>query len=424
MDSLVKKSFRILTGRGVVAVFSILFTVYFAYELPKTIFALIALYDTVVSLSKILTDLGLHYKIIREVPPIFKTERRTEAITKIIMPCTWLRAGASLVVALLYPLIILVFYDPLQQEFPELNLIYIGLLTTGHLFIENLQTITTPLFFVKQRFGANAMLEAATTLVEKIIALALYLAGGINQYFLGLLLGQAFIFLLRMVYLKDIFLGYAWFAFSYNEVRNMLVVYFPFYLRKFFRMGFVQSEQILIAALLPLEQVANFKLAKQASSFLKTYIAAFYDPLSIQLSKTLDLSKREKHKRTYFLFTIPLPVLLTLLSPWIMQLVGGPKYADSWFILSIMYFSYIIACFSGYYFTVITIFGKPTEALYRDAAAGVVGFAATFILILLFSEYGIAWGQVVSYTVLAFTGYQIAKRYTGVFSPPLTEDNK
>lgn len=417
MSSLVQKSFRILFGRGIVAVFSLLFTVYFAYELPKSIFALIALYDTIVSLSKILTDLGLHYKIIREVPALFKTERRVESITQIIMPCTWLRVGASVLVAGLYPLIILLFFQPLTRAFPDLNMGYIAFLTTIHLFIENLQSVTTPIFFIKQRFGTHSTLEAATTLVEKIFALIFYLLWDINQYFLGILLGQTLILALRIFFIKDIFSGYAWFNYRWIEIKGMLKEYFPFYLRKFFRMGFVQSEHLLIAAMLPLDQLANFKLAKQASSFLKTYIAAFYDPLSIKLAQTRDLALRRSFKRTYFLFTLPLPILLTFLSPWIMQWVGGAKYADSWFILAIMYFSYIAACFSGYYFTVISIFGKPTEALFRDALAGLVGFATTFILILFFREYGVAWGQVVSYLVLSLSGYRIARRYSESAEP-------
>ena len=120
---------------------------------------------------------------------------------------------------------------------------------------------------------------------------------------------------------------------------------------------------------------------------------------------------RKKHVRTFLLFTIPPPILLGLLSPWIMQLAGGNKYADSWPILAVLYVSYIFYSYSNLQMSVVTIFGKSTEVLYRDAIASIVGFSSTLILILIFGQYGLAWGQLIAYFTLFVAGYHISKKY-------------
>jgi O-antigen/teichoic acid export membrane protein len=144
---------------------------------------------------------------------------------------------------------------------------------------------------------------------------------------------------------------------------------------------------------------------------LRRYIQAFSDPLIVKLSRTRDISVRQKYIHTYMAFTIPPPIILALLSPWIMPLMGGQKYADAWFILAIVFAAYIFSALSILQLTIISIFGKPTEFLMRDAIGGVAGLLATFLFILAFGEYGIAWGQLVSYAILFVVGYRIANRY-------------
>ncbi len=417
MSGLVKKSFRILLGRGAVSGLSLLFTMFFAYELPKSIFALIALYDTAVSLSKVLTDLGLHFKVIRDATGLYYSDDRKKALSTVIQPCCLLRLIVSAAVALLFGGILLVFKDSLQESFPDLNIGYIILLATCHLFIENVQVILTPVYAVVQRFGTNSFLESLTLLLESVFAVALYLYFGINQYFLGILCGQLVTFGFRYYFVREFFSDWKGVRLNRTYVVSVLKEYFPFYLRKFFRVGINNAEHLIIVALLPLEQLANFKLAKKGSTFLKQYIAAFTDPLIIRFAKSGDVSHRRKYARTFLWFTIPVPILLALLSPWIMPVLGGEKYADSWMILGVLYFSYVFHSLAALQLSVISVFGKPTEFLMRDAIGGVMGLVATVVFILLLQENGIAWGQLVSAVVLYIAGYRIAKKYIYTASP-------
>jgi O-antigen/teichoic acid export membrane protein len=419
MSDLVKKSFRILLGRGVVSALSLLFTMFFAYELPKSIFALIALYDTAVSLSKVFTDLGLHFKVIREATILYYSEERTKAIKTIIQPCSLMRLIVSAFVALVFGGLLFIFKDGLQESFPDLNIAYIIVIASCHLFLENIQVILTPVYAVVQRFGTNSFLESLTLLLESVFAVALYLYFGINQYFLGILCGQLITFGLRYYFVREIFSNWSKVRLSRSYMFSVLKEYFPFYLRKFFRVGINNGEHLIIVALLPLEQLANFKLAKKGSSFLKQYISAFTDPLIIRLAKSRDLAHRRKYAGTFLWFTIPVPIILALLSPWIMPLLGGKKYADSWFILGVLYFSYVFHSLAALQLSVISVFGKPTEFLLRDAIGGVIGLIATLVFVLLMQENGIAWGQLVSAAVLYIAGYRIAQKYIYAASPVL-----
>lgn len=411
MSSLVQKSFRILLGRGTVSVFSLLFTAFFAYELPKAVFALIALYETAVGLSKVLMDLGLHYHIIREAPRLYSSDRREEAIRTIIMPSSLLRFIASVLVMLIFTVICFLFFPALKETFPDIDFKYVIIIASFHLWITNIEQVTMTIFSVRQQFGADAFLESAAGLLENMFAMVGLLFFGIDHYFTGILIAITFVVIIRLYLLRDLLFPFQCDRMSITGIQSLLKTYFPFYVRKFFRLGFTQGQYLLIAGMLPLEQLANYKVARKFSGFLRNYIQAFSDPLVIKLSKSRDVRHRKEFTKTFLLFTIPVPILLTFASPWIMSVLGGPKYEDSWFILTIMYASYVFYALSALQFTVISVFGKPMEFLMRDVVGGLVGLSTTFVLIILFKEYGIAWGQLVSYAVLFVLGFHIANRY-------------
>ncbi len=402
---------RILLGRGSVGILMILSTVYFAYELSKSIFALIALYETAVSLSRVLIDLGLHFRVLREAPPLLYSGKRDEAIRKIILPSCFLRLLASILTVVLFVGSTWLVKPWLTVQFPELDIEFIIGMTAIHMMLTMIEAITTSVFSVMQKFGIDAFLDSGSALLESVLALLLYVQFGVEYYFVGITLGIGIMVAVRFFVLWDILSDIPQMEFSWSEARVTLKAHFPFYLRRFFRVGFTQAEQLLIPFLLSLNQLASFKVAKKLSGFLRNYVQAFADPLLIKLSKSRDLKDRKKYIRTFLLFTVPLPVGLTSLSPWIMKYLGGPKYEDAWLMLAVIYVSYIFYSLSSLQFVVVSVFGKPTETLYRDMIGGIVGLVGTLVCILLFAEYGIAWGQLISYVVMYIIGWRIAQRH-------------
>lgn len=412
MNSLVKQSLRILLGRASVSGIGLLFTVYFAYELPKNLFALIALYSTAASFTQVMIDLGLSAKMVREAPALMNDKSKfAETVRQVVMPSILLRLSAAVVTCVIMVLFLQLMEGPLSAEFTSLNVQFIILLAPISMFFENGSTTMASIFQVQRRFGLDSFLTSAATLLEMIFATILYIHYGMNQYFTGVLAAQAAIFFIRTYLIRDVLRHFRLKEMSIIKSKAILKEYWPYYLRRFFRFGLLQGEQLLVVILLPLAQLADFNLAKRLSKYLKFYSDAFSNPLTIKLARSSDLLFRKKHVRTFLYFTIPPPLVMSLLSPWIMQLAGGAKYAGSWPILAILYASYIFYGYSNLQMAVVTIFGKGTEVLYRDVLGSVVGLTATLILILTFGQYGLAWGQLIAYFTLFVAGYHVSKKY-------------
>ena len=348
MSSLVKQSLRILLGRAGVSAISLLFTVYFAYELPKNLFALIALYSTAASFTQVMIDLGLSAKMVREAPSLLKAgSNPEEAVRTVIMPSVLLRFFAAFVVCLTMITFLQMMEGLLSAEFSTLNVEFIILLAPVSMMFENGNASLASIFQVQRRFGLDSFLTSGATLLEMIFATILYLNFGMNQYFTGVLIAQASLFLIRIYLCRDILRLFTFRKLKMKESILILKEYWPYYLRRFFRFGLLQGEQLLVVILLPLAQLADFNLAKKLSKYLKFYIEAFTNPLIMKLSKNRDINLRRRHARHFLMFTIPIPIILCVLSPWIMQIAGGEKYASSWYILAVLYASYVFYAFSN-----------------------------------------------------------------------------
>ncbi len=425
MNSLVKQSLRILFGKSSISGIGVLFTIYFAYELPKNLFALIALYSTAASFTQVMIDLGLSAKMVREAPSLLKDQSTLkDAVDRVIMPSVVLRWMAAGIVCLIMFGFLQWMQVPLSDEFPDLNIQFMILIAPVSMMFENGNSTLSSIFQVNRRFGTDAMLASLATLLEMVFAFILYLNFGMSQYFTGVLAAQASIFLVRLYLCRETIRLFNSAGLPWKKYRGIVREYWPYYLRRFFRFGLLQGEQLLVAILLPLAQLADFNLAKKLSKYMKFYIEAFTNPLIMKLSKNRDIELRRRHARQFLLFTVPPPIILCLLSPWIMQIAGGEKYAGSWFILAILYASYVFYAFSNLQISAITIFGKGTDVLMRDAIGSVVGLCATFVLILLFGQYGLAWGQLLAYFTLFITGYQLSKKYIDSDTSVDKEKNK
>jgi len=404
-------------GRGVVAVFSLLFTVYFAYELPKVIFGLIAVHTMSVSFSKVFTDLGLYYCILRNAPPLLQAGQNQKAVDEFIAPGTLVRSLLALTLTAIYVGLGLLYSGELQTNFKELNILFILPFAGLHLLIQNELYILSPLFLSLERFGTDSFFDSFGVFLEQVFAVILYLLFGINFYFVGIVIGKGFNLIIIMILLRKIL-----FLFSYKPIillrgLRLLRSYIAFYVRQFFRLGMKQFDQLMIAVILPIEQLANYELARKGSNWLKHVIKAFGLPLTVKFSKSTDPEERRKYARTYFLFTLPIPILLACLSPWIMELLGGEKYANSWYILCILYTSFALYTISNFQFSVIAIYAKNTESLWQDVIAGLIGLVSALVLILIFREYGMAWGQLLTYLTLSIAGYRITRKYMEAILP-------
>ncbi len=398
-------------GRGVVAVFSLLFTIFFAYELPKVIFGLIAVHTMSVSFSKVFTDLGLYYCVLRNAPPLIQKNEIKEAVHSFIAPATLVRTSLALMLTAIYVGAGFVYSEELQTNFKELDILFILPFAGLHLLIQNQLYILSPLFLSLERFGTDSFFDSFGVFLEQVAAVICYLLFGINFYFVGIMIGKGLNLLIISILLRKTLVFFTFRPSDFIKGIDLLRSYIAFYIRQFFRLGMKQFDQLMIAVILPIEQLANYELARKGSNWLKHVIKAFGLPLTVKFSKSTDPEERSKYAKTYFLYTLPIPIILACLSPWIMELMGGEKYAESWYILAILYTSFALYTISNFQFSVIAMYAKNTESLWQDIIAGVVGLVSALILIIVFREYGMAWGQLLTYLTLSIAGYRITKKY-------------
>ncbi|MDA0193759.1 MAG: hypothetical protein O2887_01060 [Bacteroidetes bacterium] len=411
MNDLLLKAIRILMGRGVVAVFSLLFTIYFAYELPKVIFGLIAVHTMSVSFSKVFTDLGLYYCVLRNAPPLLQEGQNQKAVDEFIAPGTLIRTLLAITLTIIYVSVGFIYSGELQSNFKEIDILFILPFVGLHLLVQNELYILSPLFLSLERFGTDSFLDSFGVFLEQVFAVIFYLLYGINFYFVGIVIGKGVNLIIIMILLKKTLVLFAIRPIIFIRGIRLLRSYIAFYVRQFFRLGMKQFDQLMIALILPIEQLANYELARKGSNWLKHVIKAFGLPLTVKFSKSTNAKERRKYANTYFIYTLPIPIILACLSPWIMELLGGEKYAESWYILCILYTSFALYSISNFQFSVIAIYAKNTESLWLDVIAGVIGLISALILIIAFREYGMAWGQLLTYLTLSIAGYRITRKY-------------
>lgn len=408
-QGLTKPAMRVLLGRGSAAVLTLIFLAYIARQLPKTAVALIALHATFVMLAKVLSELGLRYCVLREATPLVLEGKIQQAVKNIIGPCTWFRLSIALAISLLHLMIGLYCVDLLENVFPNLNLVLIWPCLSAHLFMKSAQTIITPLFFVVERFGTDAFLDSFTALLEKVFALLAYHLLGVSFFFVGFALGPIIALGIAIWRLGDVLRYFSYQQYSISRGIQLTKQYWSHFMRQFFRQGMRQFDRILIIAMLPTEQLANFHVARTGASYLKHIIRAFADPITLRFSESPNPLLRKKLIRSYYLTTISLPLLTAFAGPGIMWLLGGDAYMDSWFVLVVLSISYVFYALSELQLAIITIFGKGDETPMRDVLAGIAGVLATFILIYNFQEYGMPWGQLIAFALYWLGGIRITR---------------
>lgn len=407
--SLLRSAMEMILGRASIALLSLLFLGYFARVLPKPVLGLIGVQAAVVMLVKILADLGLHFQVIREATPLLEDGREDEAIDHVIAPATLVRVVAALVLTAILAAVGYGLLDVLQKAVPGIDMRIALPFACAHALIKTVQYILTPVFFAQDRFWLDSVLDSGGAATEKLFALLFFLAGGADYFFAGLMVGQFVMLLLAVWFLRDMIAQFRPRHLSVGDAYTRLRAYFPHYQRIFYRRGLRQVDRLVIAAVLPMAQMANYHVARQGAQQLKYVVRVLADPLTARLAADPDMEHHRRDRRIYHAVVILVPLLVALLSPWLIRVIGGPAYADSWGIMAVLAVSFVFYGLSEYQLAVVTMLGGGDEPVWGEALAGIVGIAATVGMILWVGETGAPSGQVVNF-VLLYLGGRLATR--------------
>ena len=284
-----------------------------------------------------------------------------DAVQQVVGPATLIRMFATAGLVLFLLLLGYLFIDDLQTAVPEINL-YLALpFACAHILIKNFQYILTPVFFARQRYWLDSLLDSGSATSEKLFAFLLYIAYGTDYLFAGMMFGVLLTFVLAAWFLKDVLIHVRLRCLSFGAVVRRLKACFPNYQRVLYRRGFKQLDRIVIAAMLPLAQMANYHIARQGAQVLGHLAKFLTGPLSVRLAANLDAESYTRDRRLFYTTMIVLPILTACLSPWLIRLIGGDAYADAWDIMAILAIAFIFNGLAEYQLSVIVVKGGTDE---------------------------------------------------------------
>lgn len=412
--SLLRATAEIIVSRLSVAVVSLLFLAYFARELPKPVIGLIGVHAAIVMLVKVLLDFGLHYQVIRDATPLIDQGRSEEAVQRVIGPATLIRMAATIGLVTILLLLGYAFLEELQVAAPGINISMVLPFACAHILLKNFQYILTPVFSAKQQFWLDSLLDSGSATSEKLFAFLFYMALGTDYLFAGIMTGVLFTFALAAWSLRRELALTRFNSLSVAGTLDRIRDNLPTYQRVLYRRGFRQLDRIVIAAMLPLSQMANYQIGRQGAQVFSQLARILGGPLSVRLAAGLDDQSYRRDRRLYYALMIVLPLITACLSPWIVTLIGGEAYADAWPIMAILSIAFIFNGLAEYQLSVIAVKGGSNAPFKWDRIAGVAGLATTVIMIYWIGQTGAPMGQLVNFVMLYLFGRSVVRRIMAV----------
>jgi len=180
---------------------------------------------------------------------------------------------------------------------------------------------------------------------------------------------------------------------------------FPFYVRSFFRFGYLNYDQLIVGALLTPAALAGYTVAKRFTKFIFLIIESFQHPITYRMAEIRQEPEDEqgaffkKATRYITLIVVPMTIIIVLISPWLMEILGGVKYQGDWPLLALMSLAQAAYAFYALYAGVIFSRFLPRDSLVLDGVVGGINFIAAPLLIIAFGKFGVAWGQIIGFLI-------------------------
>lgn len=179
----------------------------------------------------------------------------------------------------------------------------------------------------------------------------------------------------------------------------------PFYTRSFFRFGYLQYDLLVVGAFLNPAALAGYSVARRFTKFIFLITESFQSPITYRLAELRNEPDRMqgsffiKATRYITFIVVPLSILIVVLSPWLMQVLGGIKYKNDWPLLAIMALAQAAYAFYAVYAAAVFSRLKPKASLVLDGIVGGINFIAAPLLVIYWGKFGVAWGQILGFGI-------------------------
>jgi O-antigen/teichoic acid export membrane protein len=391
-----RSSAALLFSQLTLSVVSLLNTVYLLRVLSREELAATALIDILIVLFGF-TDLGLGTVAAQQAPSSLISTDRTRGLALIKTALIGqtivmlLLAGGSLFIA---PQLSSVFLKTPSYVWAAILAIPAAVLCNEFYLLLGIAQIA-------QDFYLTARWNLIGGVLRQTLPIVCLIAGGLPGFFVGTVVSFAIPVIGLLWSLRRLI---------FNSVRPAafgptLHYGIPFYLRTFLRFGFLRFDQAIVAIMLPPAVLASYTAARPLAKNIRILADVFQAPITVRMtSAQKDLPEAQAtffHKAVRYmaLLNLPLALMLATASPWLMRLYAGPRYAADWPILAILTLTQAPYAFYIVYSSAVFALATPSVTLLLEGITGGANLLIGSALIALTGPYGVAFGQLISFSI-------------------------
>ncbi len=391
--SVTRGAASLLTSRAAVACIALLFLGVSTRLLTLQEMAVFALYNTLCGMLTVVCSLGLLAACIQKLPGLLAQDRFGEAAGLARVASTVYVLGAALVTASLLiaaePVSVLILKTP--QGAGDVRAAALAALCFG------LYEAAQLLLSATQRFGRLGAYNVTAALVQRIVSLVLFFGFGMKGFLAGFALGSLAGAALGTAAVSDVLRGGGAGRESRQTSGLGWIRYsVPFYGDGYLRYLYMQADQLLVGIFLNPIDLSIYFLAKRFLQYCEVLVSSLVTPLGTKIS---ELRGRDPGAipgvfaaslRSFVLIFLPTAAMLAAISPFLLLMVGGHRYAAALIPLAILFLSLPFFALFSHLATFIYVLGAPRDRLRNNVVSTSVQAVAVLGLMPYLHLVGLA----------------------------------
>ena len=279
------------------------------------------------------------------------------------------------------------------------------------------------LLTAQQRFGRVGSYNVAAALVQRVVSLALFFPFGLKGYLAGFALGSlagagmglaTILPLARGTPSEGGGSGWRWLSYS-----------MPFYADGYLRYLYMHADQLLVGIFLTPADLSIYFVAKRFIQYCQVLVSSLVDPLGTKVAELREtdpgaVSRAFAASLRYFvLLFVPLSVLLACLSPFLLLVIGGDRYAAGALSLALLFLSLPLFALFSHLSVFVYALGPPRERLIANLSSVLAQAAGIVALMPWLGLAGLALARLIGFGVAAVATRARLDRY---LPPPARSD--
>ena len=177
------------------------------------------------------------------------------------------------------------------------------------------------------------------------------------------------------------------------------------------------SDRIFIERYFSMSDVGIYSLGYKVAGIVLIFTAAFnqaYNPVFFKLANSEDQDEAKKklyrYNNIFISITLLIFFVITIFSKEVIVVLLDPKYRESYKIVPIIAFAYLISQVSGLLNLFMGQEKKNIQLMYMIIFSAFLNIGLNFLLIPIFGVYGAGYATVLSFMVMFIVQYWYSKR--------------